>query len=57
MNVAEYDLEHPMPMHRAIAAFVADVVAERPEVYTGGFGYQINVYKKDGTSVPFNLPD
>lgn len=54
MTVSDYDLNHPMPMHAAIARFVQEAILVNPEGYTGGFGYRIDVYRTDGTGEPFS---
>lgn len=59
MTVSSYDLNHGAPVHRSIAEFVAEVIAESPsEGFDGRFGYRVDVYRPDGTSMPFiYVPD
>jgi hypothetical protein len=53
MTVSEYDLEHPMPMHRAVAAFIQDEIDQSPSEFTGAFSYRISVERRDRSSEPF----
>lgn len=40
-------------LQRAIATFVAEVIAECPAAFTGGFSYRIDVHEVDGGVAPF----
>jgi hypothetical protein len=54
VTVSTYDLHHSAAFHAAIAEFVAEVIAESPsEGFDGRFGYRIDVYRPDGTAMPF----
>jgi hypothetical protein len=59
MTVSEYDLNHAAPFHKAIAEFVSEIIADRPgEGFDGTFGYRIDVYRADGSTMPFiYVPD